>query len=298
MEITTPDAVERFMIRCEAKSLAAPTIAAYKWALDEFAARYPGPLPTDPDAIDVHLAGLKRLSVRSRWNVWRCLRTFYNYCQKRLKVENAAADVEAPKLRKGKPKALTDNQVKALLGLPLCRRDRAIILLLLDTGLRLGEISGLKWEDIHDDSIAVEGKTGRRYVPLSNSVRAALVGIELPWRSDNHHKVEQLTRWGVYQVVKRALREAGIRKGGPHILRHTFGVHYSMAGGDLASLQAILGHANSTSTLIYLQLATPQIRAQHAKYSLLIPRSEPEVINETPTGLSISQPVGVAADGA
>jgi len=267
MFVTTDVAVQQFLRRCRSRSLSPATIAAYKWALEEFAAAFPAWLPTEPEVIEAHLEGLERLSVRSKWNVWRALRTFYNFCERRMKVPNAAAAVEPPKLKKGAPKALSEVQVKNVLALKLSRRDKALLVLLLDTGLRRGELAGLTQDDVHEDAIAVQGKSGRRYVPLSSMARRALLGVELPWRGEHG---EPLTKSGVYQAVKKALRKAGIAAGGPHLLRHTFGVHYAMAGGDLASLQTIMGHANASSTLIYLRLVTPQVRQQHAKYSLLI----------------------------
>jgi len=143
-----------------------------------------------------------------------------------------------------------------------------MIALVLDTGIRIGELAGLRWQHLTGGTIHVSGKTGERIVPISTHVRQALVGL-----GDGDHvwtgRKGPLTRSGVAQVVRRALYRAGLRppKAGPHMLRHTFGRHYIMAGGDVFSLQRIMGHRDVSTTMMYVHLSTADLEAQHAKYS-------------------------------
>jgi integrase/recombinase XerD len=149
----------------------------------------------------------------------------------------------------------------------LCRRDRVMLALLVDTGVRLGELLSMRWEWIGEETFWVDGKTGRREVPMSGWVRWALLGVELPWRSA---RGGPLTAKGVYLAVRRCLGRAGVRRGGPHLFRHTFARLYIRGGGDQFSLQRILGHSDVRTTAIYVELEMRDVVAQHRRYSPLV----------------------------
>ena len=143
-----------------------------------------------------------------------------------------------------------------------------MIAMLLDTGTRIGELAALRWENIRSNAIQVDGKTGARIVPISSRVRQLLVGL-----GDDVHiwtgRLGPMTRSGVEQTVRKALRIAGFHppKAGPHMLRHTFGRHYIMAGGDVVSLQRILGHADISTTMLYIHLSADDLEEQHRRFS-------------------------------
>ena len=81
----------------------------------------------------------------------------------------------------------------------------------------------------------------------------------------------RLTRKGGYLIIRVLFGKAGIigRKLGPHTLRHTFGRQYIVNGGDLVSLQRILGHSNIQTTRIYAELDMRDVVRQHHKFSPL-----------------------------
>jgi len=143
-------------------------------------------------------------------------------------------------------------------------------MLLIDTGIRIGEAMGLDRGDILDDTIMVSGKTGSREVPITGLVRSRLLDADGDTYlfAGNHGR---LTTSGAYQAVREALTRAGIsgKKLGPHTLRHTFGRHYIMAGGDLESLRRILGHSSILTTRIYTELDTSDLQTQHSRFSPL-----------------------------
>jgi integrase/recombinase XerD len=157
-----------------------------------------------------------------------------------------------------------------LLAAPASPRDRALVNLLVDTGLRIGEALHLNREDVLEESVLVDGKTGEREVPISGETRRQL-------RELVHHGAiflgtkGRMTQSGAYRVVRTALARAGIhaRKRGPHTLRHTFGRQYILAGGDLVSLQRILGHTDIGTTKIYAELDLRDITAQHRRFTPL-----------------------------
>lgn len=159
-------------------------------------------------------------------------------------------------------------------------RDRAIVLLLLDTGLRLAEAAGLRVGDVDlaEGRATVMGKGARqRMVPIGRRTRQALrrilaprggveVGAPLFLASDGG----ALTAHGVQQVFRRlARRERLSVRCSPHVLRHTFARSFLRNGGDVFSLQRILGHSPRSLqvTRRYLDLDDDDLRAVHRSVS-------------------------------
>ena len=142
-----------------------------------------------------------------------------------------------------------------------------MLALFMDTGMRVGELPSLTWDDIGPGTITIpSGKTGAREVPLSPSVRQLLIGMgsaRHPWTTNDGHSI---TYQGILSAVRRTLQRAGF-PGAPHVFRHSFARAYLVAGGDIRSLQRILGHASIQTTSIYLDLAWGDILDQHRRFS-------------------------------
>jgi integrase/recombinase XerC len=153
-------------------------------------------------------------------------------------------------------------------------RDRAIVLLMLDTGLRLSELAGLRPSDLRPDgSLKVMGKGAReRIVPVGGVARQALVRY---LRQGNFADAGAavfrgrgggaLGARGVQQVFKRLKTRARIPgRCSPHLLRHTFAHAYLLNGGDAFSLQRMLGHTTLDMVKRYVALADTDLAARHA----------------------------------
>lgn len=151
-------------------------------------------------------------------------------------------------------------------------RDKALLTLLIDTGARATEISTLRRQDIKTDTITVAGKTGERVIPISEETRRLLISLADP-NQEYIFMGERgpLTRHGVYRVIRGCMARAGISgpKLGPHRLRHTFGRAYIVAGGDLRSLQNIMGHTSISTTERYASLTQTETIIKHHKFSPL-----------------------------
>ncbi len=160
------------------------------------------------------------------------------------------------------------------------RRRSAMLWLLLDTGLRLAEFTGLTLErlDLERGEARVLGKGRReRLVPIGSSallaVRRYLEVRGGPPRGalflDDDGR--PLSRNAVYRAVRRLSAKAGIEgvRCSPHTLRHTFATRFLTLGGDLLSLQRLLGHSPRSLdvTQRYVSLLDADIRAAHRRFS-------------------------------
>lgn len=229
----------------------------------------------------------KPLSPQTIQGYHRTIRTFFSWLKYEGVVETDPSQrVRRPKAPQTVVETFSDEQVKRLLAAPdkgraLGYRDYCILLLLLDTGIRLSELSGLTLPDLHLEAgyIQVRGKGDKeRLVPIGKKVRRAI------WRYRARFRPEPiwedlpdlfLTRdgrpfrpRGIYQMIVRRGRQAGLRgvRCSPHTFRHTFAVNYLRNGGDVFSLQRILGHSSLIVTRMYVNLADSDIQMQHRKY--------------------------------
>ena len=182
----------------------------------------------------------------------------------------------------------TQEQITNLIG--LCSRSNdsgcrnlAILLLLLDTGIRVSELVSIEVSDVNltDGYIKIRYAKGgkERLIPIGSLVQKSL------WKYINSSRPKPvtqrvtrlflgshgmpLTRSGVQQMIRRYGKQLDINgvRCSPHTFRHTFAKSYLINGGDIFSLQKILGHTSLASVRIYLNLFGTDIKKQHQKYS-------------------------------
>jgi integrase/recombinase XerD len=167
-------------------------------------------------------------------------------------------------------------------------RNRAILWVLLDTGIRVSELCGLRLSDFDRKHgvITVKGKGSkeRRIALGQNCLRNLLYyldrhrpsGEELAeWGSadEDHFFLSEtrlpLTRNGVTLLFARLKKRTGItdKRVSPHILRHTFAIRYLKAGNDPFSLQELLGHEDMATVKLYMRMNDDDIQEQKRKYS-------------------------------
>jgi len=163
------------------------------------------------------------------------------------------------------------------------RRNRAILALLYDTGIRVGELVALRREDLDldDRTLRVRGKAKRdRRVPLS----ADLVRVLDRYVGETRSNLQLFTTstgkplrpTAVNQWLRRAGRLAGITKRvSPHVFRHSFATDYLRNGGDEFTLQEILGHTDLEMVRRYVHLAASDVARRHAAASPFARIAEP-----------------------
>ena len=264
----TGEAIELFLESRRSKRLSGVTIDTYQWAFGKMERMYPGELPqTSSDIQQVFIAN-SALSSSSLQTIWARLRIFWSWAESEGICANVMKGVPAPVMKHKLPRILRAGDIRLLLGSVEAERDYAILAALLDTGMRIGELASMARASVSAEGVLVSGKTGDRMVPMSPDVmklvksqgdeRGLWVGLR-----------GRLTDWGLQQIVRRNMRKAGFEppKIGPHTLRHTFGIHYILKGGDVFSLQRIMGHRRLATTMIYVDMSTELVAQQHRKFS-------------------------------
>lgn len=264
---STRTIIDMYLTEARNRQLSPKTIVGYDWALSKLEAAFPDSLPDDPTVL-LDFMGRQKLSQTSRHDLWRATRTFWRWAVRNSLAKDVMESVPAPRTRPTIPRTFTEDEVARLLAVPKIRRDTALLALPLDTGIRVGELASLKRSSMRRSSLIVSGKVGERTVPISPSVLKLLSDL-----GDGDHlwvgRQGPMTLLGIQTVIRKLLYQARILppKAGPHTLRHTFALNYIRRGGDVFSLQRILGHRNVSTTMIYVHMSTEHLIEQHAKYS-------------------------------
>ncbi len=226
----------------------------------------------------------RKLSPASIARCVSALRGFYRFlCHERMVSENPTTDVTTPRPWLRLPKTLSADDVDCLLRVvsgkkPEDLRDAAMLELLYATGLRVSELVGLEQARLNLDVgyVLVSGKGNKqRVVPMGEPARRKLeTYLEqarpalLKRRTSPHAFVTRrggpLTRQGFWKLLRARARQADIRKPiSPHMLRHSFATHLLDHGADLRSVQAMLGHADISTTQIYTHVERARLKQLH-----------------------------------
>jgi len=227
-------------------------------------------------------------SARSNARLLSALRAFYALqVRRRLRADDPTALLEAPRLPRSLPKALSEREVEALLAAPdldspLGLRDRAMLELMYASGLRVSELVGAPATSLNlrQGVLRVFGKGGKeRLVPLGEEAqhwlqryldrsRPALAGRRDVAALFLTSAGGAPSRQQFWALVKRYAAVAGIdpAKISPHGLRHSFATHLLNHGADLRALQMLLGHSSLSTTQIYTLVAREQLKRLHARH--------------------------------
>jgi site-specific recombinase XerD len=218
----------------------------------------------------------------------RAIRTFWSWLvHEEIIMSSPFSRVKIPKPPKKIIATFSEKQLNAILRVintttPAGFRDWAMIIMLIDTGLRASELVGLTVEDINldDGLLKVCGKGNKeRVVPIGAKVQRAL------WKYLNHHRPQpanplhptlflttsgqSITTDRLRTIIGKYTDRADIEgvRCSPHTFRHTFAISYLRNGGDVFSLQRILGHSSLDVVRIYLNLAVADVKACHRRFS-------------------------------
>jgi integrase/recombinase XerD len=210
-----------------------------------------------------------------------CLRSFYRHLRREeLLDRDPTADLRAPRKRQRLPHVLGRGEIQRLLAAPhgtdpAALRDRALLEVMYACGLRASEAIDLRTQDIDLQAgvLRARGKGSKeRLVPVGSQAvgavrawlergRPHLVGLRDEPHLFVNHRGAGLTRQGLYKIVQRHARAAGLEgRMSPHTLRHTFATHLLAGGCDLRSVQEMLGHADVSTTQIYTHVSAEKLK--------------------------------------
>lgn len=234
------------------------------------------PLNVDEGLVDEYIEHLHEMG-RSNTTISRSvssIRCFYKYLEfAGITNKNPMKSVKLAKSEKKLPQVLTGKEIDLLLAQPVLTeakgcRDKAMLELLYATGIRVTELINLNLSDINLRSGVLYCKNNKniRTIPVYTSAIVAVSDYIFRMRSlivsDDENEAlfvnlngSRLTRQGFWKIVKGYAASAGITKElTPHTLRHSFALHLLENGASVKDIQTMMGHADISSTQVYVQL--------------------------------------------
>ena len=278
--------LEAFLIDRKAQGLAQGTIGFYRLKLSHFADFCESQAITQISQIDPNtLRKFLMILAENGHNPggihahYRTVRTFLNWWEDEIEPEgwkNPIRKVKAPKVGVEPLEPANFDNIKAML--KTCERDtltgtrdRAILLALMDTGARAGELVGMSLIDLDlTGAILIRQGKGKkpRTVFLGKKSRRA-VRAYLRHRNDTCPALwvtingERLTYWGLRQIIRRRADKAGVDTPSLHSFRRFFALECLRAGMDIFNLQRLMGHADLQVLRRYLAQTTQDTEQAH-----------------------------------
>lgn len=180
-------------------------------------------------------------------------RAFLNWCVRHGHLPaSPMKGIPEPRVRPNVVEPFSADQVRALYAAAHTARDRAIVAVLLNTGVRISELCRLRRDDVHAGRLRILGKGAKqRWVGLGAESERTL-RIYMALQALPTDRVFDIARTTAYWALRRMGARAGVPKTHPHRFRDTFAVRWLENGGGIDDLQVILGHAAIHMTLRYV----------------------------------------------
>ena len=274
------------------RRLSRNTVAAYHSDLADFFAFSADRFPKKADGREQVLTYLQHcrergLNSRSIGRRLAALRAYCNFLLLRGELtQNPLALIDAPKTGLHLPKALSVQEVEALINsprqdTPIGLRNHAMLHLLYSSGLRVSELVNLPLTacNLASGHLRVEGKGSKeRIIPFAASTGTVLAAyleqsrpLLIKGRQSHFlfisNRGKAMSRIRFWQIIQQAALAAGINKEiSPHTLRHSFATHLLSGGADLRAVQMMLGHSDIVTTQIYTRIDTSRLKSFHKKF--------------------------------
>jgi integrase/recombinase XerD len=294
--VTLDEAIDRFLDHLKVeRNLSPHTLESYARDLRQLAehlgkagvGEVDGVTPAHLGAFQ--LARSKSVASRSRARALSAFRGFFRFLRgERLLELDPTAALDGPRLERRLPRVFSVEEIDRLLAAPDRKtprglRDAAMIETLYATGLRVSELCRLDLAglDLQHGFLRAMGKGRKeRLVPLGQAA-VELLGewlergrgafVRARGRASDAVFLSRLgramTRQAFWQILGRYAREAGIKGPlSPHKLRHSFATHLLERGADLRAVQAMLGHADISTTQVYTQVSRARLLDLYKKF--------------------------------
>jgi len=282
-------AFREWLTDCEAAGLSGKTIRAYHDRVRRFLLKMKPQTLDDisPSMVAEFLSDLRErgLSAETMFDHFKDLRIWLNWCCRQEMLERNPLNKMRPPKREKKIKPVpTQEELQRLIDAAawddtwISKRNRALILTLVGTGMRIGEASQMRIGDVERGFSIIEGKGGLgRMVPLSMDVRRELRryirAIPRPVNRDEPLWLQSdakspLSAAGLIELVRRTSQRAGL-KYRPHALRRAYASFALAAGMDSEVLSRLLGHTTGRMLRQYAKLEIDALSEAMARYSPL-----------------------------
>jgi integrase/recombinase XerD len=241
------------------------------------------------DEIKAHLVSFRGKYSSSALNLRVCgIKFYFRNVVRRLDL---VVDIPNPRVAKYVQDVLSEDEILLLLSACRSLRERAMIELLFDSGLRSSEVCGLRLCDFNRVAktlTVVNGKGEKmRTVPYSMDLRGTFAQYFMSLKAhpttylfeNRDNPGAALTIRGVQYIVKEVLKRSKLKKEvHPHTFRHSFAVHYLNNGGNILRLQQLLGHADVETTFHYLKFCTIPLLDTPTPLSVMLHRKKPPTL--------------------
>lgn len=246
----------------------------------------------------------RKLAPKTVYNIYVSLASFFTWASREFNLNNPMKSIPRPRVPEDAPvepfkkeeiellikacdfceEAVTDRRRKFIMQRSTSKRDKAILLTLLDTGLRASELCALRVEDVDMRSgkvrirageagkakggkgrIVYMGKSARRFLWRYLAEREDGEDPDAPLFIGKFHR--PFNRDALRQLINSLGGKVGVKKCHPHRFRHTFAITYLRSGGDIFTLKALLGHGSLDMVEHYARIAEVDIEPAHRKAS-------------------------------
>ena len=299
--ISLSRAIDGYFIAAHARRLSSHTLQDYDTTFrkfQQFLGQDPPLASITAAEIRAFLNSLEGLSAKTLLNYHTGLSALWTWAVKEeIVARHIVRDVQPPQPDKREIVPFSEHEVKAMLAAcdrsrgysrpgkrrcdnqrPTALRDRAIILLLVDTGLRASELCELRLRqvDLKSHQVIVMGKGRKeRILPIAPRTAQTLWRY-LATRDDTDrdtaylfttHAGSSISRYSLRRLLSRIGQRAGVLDAHPHRFRHTFAITFLRNGGNVFALQRILGHSSIEMVQRYLAIAQTDLQNAHHQAS-------------------------------
>lgn len=264
----TVEAAERFMLL---RAFSPRTRKVYRNHLKGFA-RWARKSPTRVTEVDVRaylvdLVEHRKLSRSYHSQALSAIRMLFTRVLRRPLVVEA---VPQPRRERKLPVVLSRDEMRRVIDAARSPHQRALIMMLYSTGLRVSEVVRVRLDDLDGDRGMIRVRSGKggkdRYTLLSDRCQAAINdhlrfrSARSPWLFPGARDGRHVTARSVQKTVARIGRQARLEKRlTPHVLRHTFATHLLESGTDIRVIQTLLGHTSTRTTEIYTHVSNTHL---------------------------------------
>lgn len=283
-KVLLSDAINDFLMDKKLERKSPRTVEQYTTYLTRFDKLHPGRLVYEIDKADIRGSLGQNINAPYAGHAnFRTLRAFFNWCEgERYLIQNPLSHTKAPELPKKVVQIYTDADIKAMIAAQsresfIGLRNKALTLILYDTGIRLSELVGLTLDDVDLESgiLKVKGKGDKeRHVPFGKAAGKALWQY-LRMRRDKYKEIwlteerRPLATRGVAEVFSRLGAALNLGKRcSPHTFRHTWAVNMLRNGCNIRDLQILGGWSSLDMVMRYTKaLSTEDAIRAHRNYS-------------------------------